>query len=478
MPCPPEVDNSRGAMSQKHLKAEWSREEIADAVRDNVVGMNWNNNATRSDVPLFVKSDGVYLYDADGKQYIDMTSQAVCANMGYTVDEDVIGAIVQQLRTVPYVYPGLGMCEIRARLSNLMAEITPGDLNGFVFPLGGSEANEIAIRLARRYTGKFKILTASRSYHGGTSAALGATGDFRTRFAGEQLGFVRISGPHPFCFSRGETDEEAAAQSLMALEEQIIIEGPEQIASIMLEPIMGPAGVLVQPVGYLEGVRALCDKYEILLHVDEVMTGFWRTGTLFAFMHFRGVVPDLLTSSKGLTSSILPLGIVGMRQKLMDHFETHAFGWGATWGNHPVLMACAYELLRKSCCANMEDRVAKVHNVMRDQMARLVQKHRCVYQARIIGAFGCLDLAPGLQDFASWWWWPVCGKRSLDMNGASLPKIAQLVSESMKKHGLFALFRSPLMHIAPPLVITEEELLEMFSRIDRVLNDVEAQLPP
>jgi len=276
----------------------------------------------------------------------------------------------------------------------------------------------------------------------------------------------------------GETDEEAAAQSLMALEEQIIIEGPEQIASIMLEPIMGPAGVLVQPVGYLEGVRALCDKYDILLHVDEVMTGFWRTGTLFAFMHFRGVVPDLLTSSKGLTSSILPLGIVGMRQKLMDHFETHAFGWGATWGNHPVLMASAYELLRKSCCTNMEDRVAKVHNVMRDQMARLVQKHRCVHQARIIGAFGCLDLAPGLQDFASWWWWPVCGKRSLDMKGASLPKIAQLVSESMKKHGLFALFRSPLMHIAPPLVITEVELLEMFSRIDRVLDDVEAQLPP
>ena len=352
--CPPEVDNSRGAMSQKHLKAEWSREEIADAVRDNVVGMNWNNNATRSDVPLFVKSDGVYLYDADGKQYIDMTSQAVCANMGYTVDEDVIGAIVQQLRTVPYVYPGLGMCEIRARLSNLMAEITPGDLNGFVFPLGGSEANEIAIRLARRYTGKFKVLTASRSYHGGTSAALGATGDFRTRFAGEQPGFVRISGPHPLCFSRGETDEEAAAQSLMALEEQIIIEGPEQIASIMLEPIMRPAGVLVQPVGYLEGVRALCDKCEILLHVDEVMTGFWRTGTLFAFMHFRGVVPDLLTSSKGLTSSILPLGIVGMRQKLMDHFETHAFGWSATWGNHPVLMASAYELLRKSCCTNMK----------------------------------------------------------------------------------------------------------------------------
>lgn len=476
VPKLPEVDNARGEMSEKHLKMDWSREEIDEAVRQNVVGMNWNNNATRSEVPLIVRSQGVYLYDADGKEYMDMTSQAVCANVGYSIDENVVNAVVKQMRTNPYVYPGFAQCEIRARLASLLADITPADINGFVFPLSGSEANEIAIRIARRYTGKFKILSAMRSYHGGTSGALGATGDFRTRFGTEQPGFVKVSSPHPLSFARGSTDEQAAAQCLMALEEQIITEGPQTIASIMLEPIMGPAGVLVQPVGYMEGVRALCDKYGILLHLDEVMTGFWRTGPLFAFMHFRGVVPDILTSSKGLTCSVLPIGMVGMRQKIMDYFETSPFGWGATWGNHPVLLAAAYEILRKRAASNIEARIAEIEEVMLAETECLVQKYPCIHQARVVGAFGCLDLADGLQDFSSWWWWPVCGKQSVNMEGMSLPKVAQVVSQSMRKHGLFALFRSPMMHIAPPHTITNEELKEMFRRIRLVLDDVQEEV--
>merc|ERR550525_2214612 len=304
-----------------------------------------------------------------------MTSQAVCANMGFTLDENVKRAIMKQLDELPYAYPGLGMTEVRARLCSLMAEITPGDINGFLFPLGGSEANEGAMRIARRYTGKYKIMSAMRSYHGGTTGPLAATGDFRTRFVGEQTGFVKIFNPQSLRFSTGDSDEAAAAQCLRMLEEQILSEGPQMIAAIMLETIVGANGVFLHPNGYMEGVRALCDKYNILLILDEVMCGFWRTGPLFAFQHFPGVVPDILTSAKGLTSSILPLGMIGVRQKIKDHFESNALGWGATYANHPVLLACAYEVVRKNCVRQMDKKVAAIESVMLEKVDDLVTRH-------------------------------------------------------------------------------------------------------
>jgi len=355
------------------------------------------------------------------------------------------------------------MTEVRARLCNLLAEITPGDINGFLFPLGGSEANEGAIRIARRYTGKSKIMSAMRSYHGGTAGPLAATGDFRTRFVGEQPGFIKIFNPHTLRFSTGASDEVASFQSLGMLEEQILCEGPDTIAAILLETIVGANGVFLHPVGYLEGVRALCDKYNILLILDEVMCGFWRTGPLFAFQHFPNVVPDILTSAKGLTSSILPLGMIGVRQKIKDHFESNALGWGATYANHPVLLACAYEVVRKNYQACLQKRVSEIEDVMLREIDLLVRRHCSVLQGRAVGAFGCLDLIN--KD-----------GQSLNILGEALPREAMVVKKSMAKHGLIGLFRSPMMHICPPLVVTDTELQEMFSRIGRVLSDLDAAL--
>jgi len=292
---------------------------------------------------------------------------------------------------------------------------------------------------------------------------LAATGDFRTRFAGEQPGFVKIFNPHALRFSTGASDEEAAQQALKMLEEQIICEGSETIAAILLETIVGANGVFLHPSGYLEGVRALCDKYNILLILDEVMCGFWRTGPLFAFQHFRGVVPDILTSAKGLTSSILPLGMIGLRQKIKDHFEVAPLGWGATYANHPVLLACAYEVVRKNCEKELEKQVAGIEAIMLEEVDRLIRKHRCVSQGRVIGAFGCLDLVNKEG-------------HSLNLLGEALPREALVVKQSMQKNGLFGLFRSPMMHICPPLVISEEELRELFSRINRVLTDLDEAL--
>merc|ERR1712110_170746 len=181
-------------------------------------------------------------------------------------------------------------------------------------------------------------------------------------------------------FSTGQADEHASNLCLQMLEEQIITEGPETIAAIMMETIVGANGVFLHPSGYLEGVRAICDKYNILLILDEVMCGFWRTGPLFAFQHFKGVVPDLITSAKGLTSSILPLGMIGMRQNIMDHFESHPLGWGATYANHPVLLACAYQVLRQNCMNCLEEKVAAIESIMLEQVNGLVTRHACVSQ--------------------------------------------------------------------------------------------------
>uniref|UniRef100_A0A7S4S7D8 Uncharacterized protein n=1 Tax=Alexandrium monilatum TaxID=311494 RepID=A0A7S4S7D8_9DINO len=453
------IDNARGQMSEKHLKDAWSEEEIADAVRDNVV-MTWANNSSRLTVPRLVRGDGIYVYDSAGKEYMDLTSMAVCSNMGHTMDEATKNAIIKQMDDLPYAYSGLGMVEVRARLCSLLAEITPGDITGFVFPLGGSEANEGAIRIARRYTGKFKVLSAMRSYHGGTTGPLAATGDFRTRYVGEQPGFIKIFNPHALRFSTGTSDEAAAAGCLQMLEEQILSEGANTIAAIMLETIVGANGVFLPPSGYLEGVRALCDKYGILLILDEVMCGFWRTGPLFAFQHFRGVLPDILTSAKGLTSSFLPLGMIGMRQKIKDHFEEYPLGWGATYANHPVPLACAYEVVRRNCRENMEKKVERIEDIMLEEIDCLIRKHRCVLQGRAIGAFGCLDLVNAEG-------------QPLNLLGDALPPEALLVRRSMAERGLFGLFRSPLFHICPPLIIREPELREMFKRIDGVLSDLD-----
>merc|ERR1712232_857145 len=197
-------------------------------------------------------------------------------------------------------------------------------------------------------------------------------------------GFVKIFNPHALRFSTGASDEEAAQQALKMLEEQIICEGSETIAAILLETIVGANGVFLHPSGYLEGVRALCDKYNILLILDEVMCGFWRTGPLFAFQHFQGVTPDILTSAKGLTSSIVPLGMIGMRQKIMDHFEEHPLGWGATYANHPVLLACAYQVLRQNCINHLEKKVASIEQLMLEEVHGLIERHACVSQGRVI----------------------------------------------------------------------------------------------
>jgi len=240
-------------------------------------------------------------------------------------------------------------------------------------------------------------------------------------------------------------------------QDQILAEGPDSIAAIMVESIVGAGGVLVPPDGYIEGIRALCDKYGILMICDEVMVGFGRTGQFFGFQHFEGVIPDIVTSAKGLTGSFLPLSMVGVRQKIKDYFWENPVGWGATYHAHPVALACAYETVKYMLKEQIVEKVQKLEPVMMQELQTLVLKHDSVRQARNVGLFGCLDLQNPEGKF-------------IQRLGAPLPPEVQLLRQALRDQGLLALFRPPLLHCCPPLVIQEEQLREGFSMLTKALE--------
>jgi adenosylmethionine-8-amino-7-oxononanoate aminotransferase len=459
----PTEDNSSKTPSRRHWESLWAEEDIRKAAVDHAM-LTWSATSPIEGIPIIERGEGVYIYDTTGKQYLDWTSEAVCVNLGHSVPDSVKKGMNDQLNSCPFVYGGMGVVPIRAKIAALLAELAPGDINGFLFPSSGGEANDAAIRMARRFTGKTKIFNQYRSYHGGSSGPLGATGDFRRHFGQDTAtGFVKMFNPEPHFFRWGSTDEKACEMALACLEEQIVAENPSTIAAIMLESIPGSAGVLIPAAGYMEGVRALCTKYDILMIADEVMTGFGRTGELFAFQHFEGVIPDIFTSAKGLTGSWQPLSVVGMRQKIRDFFWENPLGWGSTFQAHPVALACGYESLKYMLDRDLLSHVQNtVQPVMIEELNRLVEKYPHVRQARCVGAFGCLDLQN-----------PNTGEMIMQL-GKPLPPSMVKFKKAFLDEGLIGFLRPPQVHCAPALIISEAELRDGFARLDRalaVLND-------
>jgi taurine--2-oxoglutarate transaminase len=285
------------------------------------------------------RAEGVWLYTPEGRRILDFNSQLMSVNIGHG-DRRVIDAITEQASKLQYVQPAFAT-EIRGRLGKKLAEIMPGDLDKVFFTLGGAEAIENAIKLARHYTGRYKVLARYRAYHGATMGAMTLTGDPR-RWANEPglVGVVRYPDTHRW----GEAEPRPVAESLQGLEDVIRYEGPQTIAAVFLETIVGTNGILIPPDGYIQGVREICDRHGILMVCDEVMAGFGRTGRWFAVDHW-GVVPDLMTMAKGLTSSYLPLGAVAMRHHIAEAFEDRMFYGGLTYSSHPVSLAAALATL-------------------------------------------------------------------------------------------------------------------------------------
>ena len=439
-------------MSDEELKAttsDMSAEEMIALTRRHTM-FSWV--AQNVAEPIAIDSGkGAWFTSVDGKRYLDFNSQAMSVNIGHG-DERVADAISAQTRKMAYAYPHSAH-EPRARLGQKLASLTPGDLDVMFFTTGGSDANENAIKLARQYTGRAKILVRYRSYHGATGQAMVATGDPR-RWTNEMGGhaFVRVPDAHRY----GRRDPEPVERSLEDFEEVIMFEGPHTIAAFLLEPVVGANGVLIPPDGYMQGVRRICDKYGILLIADEVMTGFGRTGKWFAVEHW-GVVPDMITMAKGLTSSYFPLGAVAIRREIADAFRDEPFFGGLTYHSHPVGCAAALAVIDVYEQDGLIERSARLGEVMRQHHERLYEKHPSVGTHRNIGLFGILELVMDRDTYT-----PLA-----PYNGTS-PEM-RAIQEYMRYNGLFALTRWNTIHNNPPLVISEEDLEHAFKIIDNAL---------
>lgn len=355
----------------------------------------WSAQGSVKPIPV-TRAKGVYFWDADGKRFLDFNSQLMCVNIGHG-DERVIKAIAKQARELPYVAPSL-TSKPRAVLGKMLAEISPGDLNHFFFTLGGAEANENAIKIARAFTGKHKILARYRSYHGATAGAMSLTGDPR-RLAWEPSlmpGVVHFLDPYRYrsTFHKNKPDiseAEFTKDYLNHLEEIIRYEGAETIAAIIIETVTGTNGIIIPPQGYLQGLREICDTNNILLICDEVMSGFGRTGAWFAVDHWN-VIPDLMTMAKGLTSAYAPLGAVAIRDEIAEFFDEKVYYGGLTYNSHPISLAAAIANIK----VMKEDRIVenskKMGTVLRRHLNDLGEKHASVGEIRSIGLFSAIEV--------------------------------------------------------------------------------------
>jgi taurine--2-oxoglutarate transaminase len=414
---------------------------------------SWSATGKVAPIPV-ARAEGIHLYSPEGRRWIDFNSQLMSVNIGHGHPR-VVKAIQDQAATLAYAFPGIAT-EIRARLSLKLAEIVPGNLNTFFYTLGGAEANENAIKAARLYTGRHKILVRHRSYHGGTHGAITLTGDPR-RWPAEpgMPGVVRVLDPRPYDFSFGASDAEIVANNLRYLEEIIAYEGPQHIAAMFIETVTGTNGILPPPEGYLAGLKALLEKHGILLVCDEVMCGFGRTGRLFAFEH-GGIVPDIVTMAKGLTSSYLPLGVMALSDPIAEHFREHVFWGGLTYNAHPMCLAAALAAIEVLIDEGMIENAARMGAVMRGHMERMKTRHRCVKEHRNIGLFGTIELQKNTR-----------GERLVPYAG-SHPAMAKL-GAFLKENGLFTVLQWNLLMCNPPLCIDEPQMAEAFEIIDRGL---------
>jgi taurine--2-oxoglutarate transaminase len=417
---------------------------------------DWQAQGTLS--PIAVDhAEGVHFWDVDGKRYLDFNSQLMGVNIGHG-DKRVAEAIVRQAEKLPYISPFMAY-ETRARLGEKLATLWPGELEKTFFTLGGAEANENAIRIAKAFTGRQKVLARYRSYHGATYATVNLTGDPR-RWANENPplpGIVHVLDPYHGTV-RGT---EGADTALAALEETIELEGPQTIAAFILETVTGTNGILIPPDGYLEGIRELCSRHGIVMIADEVMCGFGRTGEWFAVNHW-GVVPDLMTAAKGLTSSYLPLGAVAIRPDIASFFDDHVFFGGLTYNSHPLSCAAAVAAIQVLEEDDLVGNAKRLDPVMRRHHEALMAKHPSVGRVRNIGLFGILELVKSRDTMEPLSPFNVMNETMQAVNGALLER------------RLYTMIRFNGIMTNPPLCITEEQLEEGFAIVDEALEVADA----
>jgi len=437
-------------------------EAIRDMIKQYVL-QSWSVQKNINPIPV-EKGDGIYFWDTEGNRYTDMSSQLVNMNLGFS-NKAIGDAIKAQVDKYCFVSPGYG-AEPRAKLAEKIISLMPGNMAKVFFTNAGAEANENAIKMARMFTGRHKVFSRYRSYHGASFGAGNLTGEPR-RFPLEPgiPGFVKFFDPYvyreaiPFA-----SEAEAATFYLAKLEEQLLYENPASVAAIVMESIPGSNGVIIPPEGYMQGVRALCDKYGIMMIVDEVMTGWCRTGKMFCFEHF-GIKPDIVTFAKGVTCGYVPLGGVVVSKQISAYFDDHLLSCGLTYSGHPL--ACAAGL---ACVDYYEQNDIAAHvvamgKVLQTKLEAMKETHPCVGDVRAIGLFSSVELVKSKET-----------KEALVPYGSDPEGIMKGIHKQLAAKGFMTYTHENMILVMPPLIITEAQLTEELTKLDAVLYEVDAAL--
>lgn len=423
--------------------------------------------AQRGWKPIHVtKAEGVHFWDASGKRYLDFSSQLICSNLGHQ-NQAVIDAICAQAKELAFISPA-HTCDVRAKLALKLLEVMPKGLDKFFYATSGTEANEAAIKIARMYTGKHKIIARYTSYHGATAGSVAATGDMR-RWYIEPTGKIPgvIFGPEVNCYKCPLNQTYPQCNTACADYLAYMIDHDENVAAILIEPIVGTNGVLVPPPEYLPKLAAHAKKRGVLLIMDEVMTGWGRTGKWFACEHW-GVTPDILTTAKGVTNAAVPLGITATSRPIADFFEDNFFAHGHTYEAHPLTLAPAIAAIDEYRRLDLMNRSTQLGELLGQKLRALKDKHPSIGDVRGMGLFWCVDLVKNRatkEPFST-----PQDKRDRK------PLVVDAVSAEMTKRGVTVLAWVSHLVIAPPLVITEEQLDEGLAALDAALAVADAKV--
>ena len=413
---------------------------------------SWSAQAVINPMDI-AAAEGCYVWDYDGNRYLDLSSQLVNVNIGHQHPK-VVKAIQDQAARMATIAPQHAN-DVRGEAAKRIAELAPAGMNKVFFTNGGADANENAVRMARLHTGRQKVLSAYRSYHGNTAVAIQATGDPRrwpNEYAAHQVHFF---GPYPYRSSFwSTTPEQETERALQHLEQVIQFEGPATIAAILLETVVGTAGVLIPPPGYMEGLRALCDAYGILFIADEVMAGFGRTGRWFAFEHFD-VTPDLITFAKGSNSGYVPVGGVIISDEIAATFDTVVFPGGLTYSGHPLAAASIVASIDAMKEEGIVENAARIGaDVLGPGLRELAERHPVIGEVRGLGVFWALDLVANRQT-----------REPLAPYGGTSPAMAELGAE-IKKRGALPFVNFNRLHVVPPCTISDSEAKEGLGILD------------
>jgi taurine---2-oxoglutarate transaminase len=434
---------------------ELGRQVVADAKR--YVLHSWSVQDAIAPIPV-AGGEGRHFWDYDGKRYLDFASQLVNVSIGHQHPR-VVAAIKEQAEKLCTIGPPMAT-EPRSTLARMLSEVTPGDLTMSFFTNGGAEANENAIKLARWYTGRHKVIARYRSYHGATAGAITLTGDPRRWPAEPGIpGVVRMLDPYTYRCPAGHPDPCPVCTGAPHLEEILQYEGPQSVAAVILETVTGTNGIIVPPDGYLQAIREVCDRHGILLICDEVMAGFGRTGKWFGVDNWN-VVPDILTLAKGINSGYVPLGVMVVREPIAGWVRDKYFAGGLTYSGHPLACASAIASIEAFREEGIVENSAEMGGVFAEQLSGLRERHPSVGDVRGLGCFWGIELVKGRETRE-----PLV---PFNATGEAFAPVSRLAKAALDR-GLYLMTHWNVVMVCPPLTITRDELEEGVSILDEAL---------